>query len=49
MRKSAGCRPGFILSITDQYRADFLGCYGHPIVHTPHIDAIAARGTAFDR
>jgi arylsulfatase A-like enzyme len=42
-------RPNFILFITDQHRADFLGCYGHPIVRTPHIDSIAARGTAFDR
>ena len=49
MRKSAGSRPSFILFITDQHRADFLGCYGHPIVRTPHIDSIAAHGTAFDR
>ena len=42
-------QPNFILFITDQHRADFLGCYGHPIVKTPHIDSIAARGTAFDR
>src|SRR5580658_2526311 len=39
----------FILFITDQQRADFLGCYGHPILKTPHIDSIAARGVAFDR
>jgi arylsulfatase A-like enzyme len=42
-------RPNFILFITDQQRADFLGCYGHPVLRTPHIDSIAARGTAFDR
>ncbi|MGR3479992.1 sulfatase family protein [Salipiger marinus] len=42
-------RPSFILFITDQHRADYLGCYGHPVVRTPHIDAMAARGTAFDR
>ena len=42
-------RPNFILFITDQHRADFLGCYGHPILRTPHIDSIAAQGTAFDR
>ena len=41
--------PNFILFITDQHRADFLGCYGHPIVRTPNIDSIAARGTMFDR
>lgn len=39
--------PNFILFITDQHRADYLGCYGHPILRTPHIDSIAARGTRF--
>ena len=24
--------PNFILFITDQQRADFLGCYGHPVL-----------------
>jgi arylsulfatase A-like enzyme len=42
-------RPNFILFITDQQRADFLGCYGHPILRTPNIDRIAAGGIAFDR
>lgn len=42
-------RPNFILFITDQQRADFLGCYGHPVLKTPNIDRIAERGTAFDR
>ena len=42
-------RPNFLLFITDQHRADFLGCYGHPVLRTPHIDTIAKRGTAFDR
>src|SRR5688572_2503240 len=41
--------PNFILFITDQHRADHLGCYGHPVVRTPHIDSIAARGVAMDR
>jgi arylsulfatase A-like enzyme len=49
MRKLRGSGPSFILFITDQHRADFLGCYGHPTLRTPHIDSIAARGTTFDR
>ena len=27
----------------------FLGCYGHPEIHTPNIDALAERGTLFNR
>lgn len=42
-------RPNFLLFVTDQHRADYLGCYGHPLLRTPHIDSIAARGRRFDR
>ena len=49
MTASRRSRSNFLLFITDQHRADFLGCYGHPVLRTPHIDSIAARGTAFDR
>ncbi|MYG53929.1 MAG: sulfatase-like hydrolase/transferase, partial [Rhodospirillaceae bacterium] len=42
-------KPNFVLIVTDQQRADHLGCYGNDIVRTPHIDSIAARGLAFDR
>lgn len=41
-------KPNFLFIITDQQRADWLGCYGHPVLRTPHIDSIAARGTRFD-
>jgi len=33
----------------DQLRADHLGCYGHPCLATPNLDALAARGTLFER
>ena len=33
----------------DQLRWDYLGCYGHPSLATPNIDAIAARGVRFTR
>jgi arylsulfatase A-like enzyme len=42
-------KPNFLFFITDQHRADYLGCAGHPIVKTPNIDAIAAAGTRFER
>ena len=33
----------------DQLRADYLSCYGHRTLQTPHIDEIARRGVRFDR
>ncbi|MBN9563789.1 MAG: alkaline phosphatase family protein [Alphaproteobacteria bacterium] len=33
----------------DQLRFDYLSCYGHPHLQTPHIDALAARGVRFSR
>ncbi len=37
-----------VLFITvDQWRGDSLSCAGHPLVRTPHIDALAARGVLF--
>lgn len=42
-------RPDFLFIMTDQHRADWLGCYGHPVVRTPHLDAIAAGGTRFEQ
>ena len=41
--------PNFLIFLTDQHRADHLGCYGNPIVQTPHIDAIAQDGVRFER
>ncbi|WP_068318730.1 alkaline phosphatase family protein [Polycladidibacter hongkongensis] len=33
----------------DQLRFDYLSCYGHPNLHTPNIDGLAARGVRFNR
>jgi arylsulfatase A-like enzyme len=44
---SAGKNILFIMC--DQLRFDYLGCYGHPHLKTPNIDALAARGVRFDR
>ena len=41
-------QPNFLFLITDQHRADYLGCAGHPVLKTPHIDAIAAAGARCD-
>ena len=40
-------QPNFLIFITDQHRADWLGCYGHPVIKTPNIDNIASTGTLF--
>src|SRR5262249_5856129 len=42
-------RPNILFFITDQLRADHLGCYGNRTIRTPAIDGLAARGVAFDR
>jgi arylsulfatase A-like enzyme len=42
-------RPNFLFIITDQHRADHLGCCGNPIVQTPNIDSLAASGARFER
>ena len=33
----------------DQLRWDYLSCYGHPHLHTPNIDRLAAKGVRFNR
>ena len=42
-------RPNVLIFCVDQMRADHLGCAGNEIVRTPHLDALAARGTRFSR
>lgn len=36
-----------LILLSDEQDARALGCAGHPWVHTPHLDALAARGTRF--
>ncbi len=35
--------------ISDDLKASALGCYGNEICQTPHLDALAAHGTVFER
>ena len=41
-------RPNVIFFLSDDQRADFLGCAGHPILKTPTIDRLAAQGVRFE-
>ncbi len=41
-------RPNIVCFVTDQHRADHVGCYGNPDIRTPHIERLAAEGVRFD-
>lgn len=38
-------QPNLLFILVDQLRYDTLGCAGHPIIKTPHIDRLASQGT----
>jgi len=39
--------PNILFLLVDDQRNDTLGCAGHAILKTPHVDALAARGVRF--
>ncbi|NQU10961.1 sulfatase-like hydrolase/transferase [bacterium] len=41
-------KPNVLWIMTDQHRADCLGFMGHPVIQTPHLDRLAARGVVFE-
>jgi len=41
-------RPNVLLLYTDQQRWDTIGAGGNELIHTPNLDALAARGALFD-
>lgn len=46
---AGAARPNVLLLFADQHNADVLGCAGHPVVKTPHLDALARQGVRFTR
>jgi len=40
-------RPNILILMTDQQRADHMGCAGHPLLQTPNMDRLAAEGMRF--
>ncbi|MCH7527337.1 MAG: sulfatase [Planctomycetes bacterium] len=45
---SGGPRPNVLLVTLDTLRMDYLGCYGHPWIETPAVDALAADAVLFE-
>ena len=41
--------PNFVLAMADDMGWGQTGYYGHPVLETPHLDAMAAAGLRFDR
>jgi len=37
-----------IIFFSDNHARDIMGCAGHPLVKTPHLDSLAARGVLFE-
>jgi choline-sulfatase len=48
MMTSPNRPPNVLLVMADQLAPHFTGTYGHPLVSTPHLDALAERGARFD-
>lgn len=44
-----GGRRNVLLITADQWRGDCLSSMHHPVVRTPHLDALAAQGSLFER
>ena len=42
-------QPNFLFIVTDQQRADHLGCAGNALLRTPNLDALAKSGSRFRR
>jgi len=45
--KGQGRKPNIVMLCVDQWRGDCLGANGHPVVKTPYLDQLAARGANF--
>jgi arylsulfatase A-like enzyme len=42
-------RPNVVMIVSDTFRRDHLGAYGHPYIRTPNLDRFAAGAVVFDQ
>ncbi len=42
-------RPSLLFLLSDDHRNDFLGCAGHPVLRTPHLDRLSRQGVRFSQ
>ncbi|MHC5118639.1 MAG: sulfatase family protein [Planctomycetota bacterium] len=47
-RESRQVRPNIVFFLADDISQEDFGCYGHPTIKTPNVDALAANGLRFD-
>ena len=45
--RAPGARMNILFIMYDQLRHDYLSCAGHPHLHTPNFDRVAAMGVRF--
>lgn len=43
-----GSQSNILLCMSDQLRAFEIGCYGNPVIRTPHLDRLASQGVRFE-
>ncbi|MAG36587.1 MAG: sulfatase [Dehalococcoidia bacterium] len=48
MEREVNDRPNLLYIHSDQHNPAVLGCYGDPVVDTPHLDRLAAQGVVLD-
>ena len=47
VRQTQGRPRNILLMIADDHGIDQIGCYGNPVIKTPHLDAMARKGVRF--
>ena len=42
-------KPNIVFIYSDQHRGDAVGCAGHPVIKTPHLDRLGSEGVVFSQ